>query len=147
MKVIKKIIGEVVIFMIGMVSPLPAFTQDNDSIVPQFERYNSQGLQEKIFVHTDKSFYLVGEIVWFKVYVTDAVFNKPLDVSKISYIEIINRDSKAVLQAKIGMSSGSGSGSFLLPSFLSTGHYTVKAYTNWMKNFHRNITFRRISAL
>jgi hypothetical protein len=135
-----------IIFFIGILSSFPAFTQFSDSLRQKFEHFSSQHLQEKVFVHTDKSFYLVGEIIWFKVYVTDAVFNKPSGISKISYVEIINKDAKAILQAKIGMNSGSGNGSFMLPSFLATGNYTIRAYTNWMKNigpeyyFEKNIS-------
>ncbi|MCW3105555.1 MAG: hypothetical protein JWQ09_61 [Segetibacter sp.] len=146
MKAIKITYQKEIIFFIGILLHAPVFSQVTDSITPQFERYSSQHLQEKVFVHTDKSFYLVGEIVWFKVYVTDAVFNKPSDISKISYVEIVNKDLKAVLQAKIEMISGSGFGSFMLPSFLATGNYTVRAYTNWMKNadpeyyFEKNIS-------
>src|SRR5215210_1803591 len=115
MKAFRITYQKVIIFFIGILLHSPAFSQGTDSITRQFERYSSQHLQEKVFVHTDKSFYLVGEIVWFKVYVTDAVFNKPSDISKVSYVEIITKDSKAVLQAKIEIISGSGNGSFMLP--------------------------------
>ena len=67
-------------------SPLPG------GIQKQFEQYHSQHLQEKIFVHTDKSFYLTGEILWFKIYAVDGSFHRPLDMSKVVYVEIISND-------------------------------------------------------
>src|ERR1700716_4024927 len=69
-----------------------------DSIKKQFEQYYSQSLQEKIYVHSDKSFYLTGEILWFKVYAVDGSFHRPLYLSKVAYVEIISNDQKSILQ-------------------------------------------------
>ena len=132
-----------IVFLLAMLFQLPAFSQSIDSARRQFERYSAQHLQEKVFVHTDKSFYMVGETMWFKVYVTDAIFNRPSDISKISYVEIITKDLKPVLQAKIEINNGSGNGSFVMPSFLATGNYLLRAYTNWMKNIDPEYYFEK----
>jgi hypothetical protein len=114
-----------------------AFSQNGmtASIVNKFESYSSKALQEKIFLHTDKDFYVAGEILWFKIYYADGASHKPIDLSKIVYVEIINADGKAELQSKISMEPGQSSGSFYLPITLNSGNYTIRAYTNWMKNF------------
>jgi len=92
-------------------------------------------LQEKLYVHTDKTFYLAGETVWFKVYDVDAKYLKPLTASSIAYIEIISRDLKPVVQAKIALEKSMGNGSVTLPASLPSGNYLFRAYTSWMKNF------------
>lgn len=97
--------------------------------------------QEKIFVHTDKEFFLAGDILWFKVYVTDAFTNKPSALSTVAYVEITDNDKKPVLQAKIKLDSGSGNGSFQLPTSVKSGNYTVRAYTSWMRNFSADLYF------
>jgi hypothetical protein len=114
---------------------LSAQNQLTDNLQRQFQNYQSNNLQEKLFVHTDKSFYLAGETVWFKVYSVDASFHKPLATSCITYVEILNKDLKPVMQTKIPMLNGSGNGSLSLPGFLVSGNYIFRAYTNWMKNF------------
>src|SRR5690606_11826676 len=38
---------------------------------------------------------------------------------------------------------GSGNGSLILPSSVNSGHYTVRAYTNWMKNFSSAYFFEK----
>ncbi len=48
------------------------------SIEDQFLSYQSKNFQEKLFVHTDKNFYLAGEILWFKIYAVDITNNKPI---------------------------------------------------------------------
>ena len=114
-----------------------------NTIKTNFERYNSHWLQEKIFVHTDKSFYTAGEIVWFKIYNVEGSFHKPVDISKIAYVEILNKDLKPVLQAKISLKDGIGNGSLLLPLSFNSGPYKIRAYTNWMKNFSPDYYFEK----
>ncbi len=107
----------------------------------QLIEYGQNNFQEKIFVHTDKSFYVCGEIMWFKLYNTDAFLNKPATISKVAYVELLSNDHKPVLQAKIELNEGTGSGSFMLPYSLSSGSYVFRAYTNWMKNYSPDFYF------
>ncbi len=116
-------------------------TSAADSVVHKFDSYRKHVLQEKLYVHIDRSFYITGEIAWLKVYVTDASFHKPLDVSKVAYVELLDKNNRAVLQAKIGLTNGTGSGSFFLPATLGSGNYRLRAYTNWMKNFSTDLYF------
>ena len=88
-------------------------------------------LQEKVFVSTDKTFYVTGEIIWFKVFKTDGQ-NLPNDFSKVVYVEVMSGD-KAVLQGKIGIEEGTGNGSFFIPASLGSGNYILRAYTNWIR--------------
>ena len=114
-----------------------------DAIRQPFDVYRTNHLQEKLFVHTDKAFYMAGEIIWFKVYATDAHLNKPLDLSKISYVELLTKEHKPVLQAKIALVDGSGNGSFQLPYSVNSGNYILRAYTNWMKNESADYYFEK----
>ena len=112
-----------------------------NTLVNNLTAYNQQNPQEKIFAHTDKSFYVCGEIIWFKLYNVDALFDKPLTVSKIAYVELLNNEQKPVLQAKIELKEGTGSGSFILPFSLNSGTYVLRSYTNWMKNYNPDLFF------
>jgi hypothetical protein len=97
-------------------------------------RYQQSHLMEKVFVHTDKSFYLPGQIIWYKVYAVDAATNRPVDLSKVAYVEVVGTGGRALLQGKIALAGGSGDGSFQVPPSLTTGNYVLRAYTAWMKN-------------
>lgn len=108
---------------------------DEGDVQKALDRYHREHLQEKVFVHTDKDLYLAGEICWFKLYVVEAASHQPLDLSKVAYLEWLDKDNKPVLQTKIGLDSGHGDGSVYLPMTLHTGNYTLRAYTNWMKNY------------
>ncbi len=118
--------------------------QENTADIPVlFNQYQQNNIQEKIFVHTDKSFYVAGEIIWFKIYAVDAVFNKPLNISKVAYIEILDAANKPLLQAKIALQNGLGSGSLYIPFTANSGSFTLRAYTNWMKNFGAEYFFQK----
>src|SRR5215217_100132 len=80
-----------------------------------FAAYNKDVVQEKIYVHTDKSFYLAGETIWFRIYTVDANTHKQINISKTAYVEILDHTNKPVLQAMIELNNGDGDGSFLLP--------------------------------
>lgn len=95
---------------------------------------NFNSLAEEIYVHTDKSFYVSGEVLWFKIYVLNAASRKLQPVSHTAYVELIGKGNQAVLQAKVRIDSGTGSGSFYLPASLESGNFVMRAYTAWMKN-------------
>jgi hypothetical protein len=118
-------------------SPMQVALQD------QFDAYRKIVLQEKIFLHSDKNFYLAGEICWFKIYNVDAFFHKPLGISKVAYVEVLDRNNKPVLQAKIALKEGDGNGSFFLPVTMNSEKYKLRAYTNWMKNFRPDYFFEK----
>jgi hypothetical protein len=126
-------------------SDLAVFAQEDaiKTLQKQFEQFGTQGLTEKLYVHTDKDFYTPGEVIWFKVYAVDGIFNKPLDLSKTAYIEILDKDHRPVLQGKIPMSEGSGVGSFTIQASVSSGNYLLRAYTNWMKNNSPDFFFEK----
>lgn len=109
--------------------------KDTSDINRLFENYSNQNYREKVFLHTDKTVYASGEILWFKCYITDAATHRVSLLSSICYVEILSDDKKPLLQAKIDIDSGMGNGSFKVPSSIRTGNYIIRAYTNWMKNF------------
>jgi hypothetical protein len=113
------------------------------ALVEKFDAYRSGIIEEKIVVNTDKPDYLAGEILWFKIYCLDAASHRPLDLSKVCYIELLDKDNHFVLQAKIALKEAEGKGSLYLPLTIATGNYKLRAYTNWMKNFGPASFFER----
>lgn len=115
-----------------------------DTLVNRFSKHREEALQEKIYAHLDRTHYLTGETLWFKIYVVDGSFHKPVDVSRVAYAEILDRGNFPVLQAKIELKNGFGSGSFFLPASLNSGNYRLRLYTNWMKNFDPEFFFDEV---
>lgn len=128
---------------------LPAFAQSpqTELIETQFKNWRKNNFQEKIYVHTDKATYVAGEICWFKIYNVDGYNHQPVALSKVAYVEILDKSNRAVLQGKIALDKGLGNGSFYLPATLLTGNYKLRAYTNWMKNYGADYFFEKKIAL
>ena len=66
-----------------------------------------------------------------------------LSISKIGYVEILDKNNRPVLQEKISLKPGEADGSFIVPVNLPTGTYKFRAYTNWMKNFGPEYFFEK----
>ncbi|MBV9988589.1 MAG: hypothetical protein JO301_12990 [Chitinophagaceae bacterium] len=113
------------------------------AIDTRFQSFTAKNVQEKIFAHTDREFYLAGDLVWFKLFLVDGAFHKPLDLSKVAYVELLDASNKPVVQTKLSMKDGEGDGSFFVPVSVSSGYYSLRAYTNWMKNTGADYFFQK----
>jgi hypothetical protein len=123
-----------------VVSPAQA---QMDSLLRRFDHYRKNSLQEKIYLHSDRSFYLTGETMWFKVYVVDGSLHRPINLSKVAYVEIVSKENTRVLQAKIELANGKGSGSLFIPASVQSSNYTIRCYTKWMDNFDSDFFFQK----
>jgi len=103
-------------------------------------------LQEKVIISINKSFFLAGEKILCSVYTRDAWLHKPLSISRVVTIEVLDGSDRPVTRGKYSLNDGKGAAIISLPRSLVSGVYTIRAYTNWMRNhapslyYHRNIT-------
>ena len=109
----------------------------------KFLNYSESVPREEIYVHSDRDEYISGEDMWFNIYLIDRKSFKPSDESKIAYFELLNPENRPIVQKRILLDGGFGPGQIILPDTLSTGTYTIRAYTNWMKNFFPSNCFTK----
>lgn len=112
-------------------------------LLQNLDRYQKTYPQEKVYLHMDKPYYVAGEDIWFKAYVTVSQFNFLSAVSKIMYVELINNQNEIVESRRLPVISGLAIGDFKLPDTLGEGSYRIRAYTNWMRNFDEDKFFDR----
>ena len=84
--------------------------------------------QERVYVATDRTAYIAGDLVYCSVFGLDKDGN-PGGNSAVSYLELISADGTAA-EAKIGLLDGRGAGSFRIPATTPTGNYRLVAYTS-----------------
>lgn len=106
-------------------------------------KFNEEFPQEKVYLHTDKPYYLAGENIWFQSYVTAGSFHQLSPLSKTVYVELINADHEFISRLLVRVENGLGSGQMPLPRYLATGSYQLRAYTNWMRNFTHELFFTK----
>ncbi len=135
----KRLLHSMLVFL-----PLWSAAQGNEEkLRAEFLDYQLPRYQEKVYLHVDRSFYLSGETIWFSVYNVDGYLHRLSDLSRVVYVELLNRDQKPVYQVALPVKGGRGSGSLLLGNGIPSGQYQLRAYTNWMKNFPPEFYFNR----
>ncbi len=141
-KIVSKLLGLALLFLSSF-DFVSAQESVPNKIQNDLETYTQQHLQEKLFLHLAKNVYLSNEICWFKIYNVDAFYHLPIGISKIAYVELIDTKNNPVVQSKIAIAAGAGTGSIQIPLHLPTGSYTLRAYTNWMKNSSTQFFFEK----
>lgn len=112
-------------------------------LTEKFRRFCEAMPWEEVFVHTDRDNYTAGEELWMSAWLMDRVKGKLSENSRIIYVELLNSASRPVVQKRFSLENGNGPGLILLPDTLSPGEYTLRAYTNLMKNFPPETYFNR----
>ncbi|MGJ7031820.1 hypothetical protein [Niabella hirudinis] len=98
--------------------------------------------REKLFVHYDRPYYKVKDTIWMKGYILAANSNTITDSSGIAYIEIINTASEVVKRTAAPCYWGRFQCSIpLAADNFPQGSYTLRAYTNWMRNFGDSLLY------
>lgn len=90
--------------------------------------------QEKTYVHTDAADYYAASRIWLKVYVVDALSNKPLRYAPHVYAELIAPDAAIIRRVKIARRDSIYAGYIDIPADAVAGRYAIRAYTRYMTN-------------
>ncbi len=122
-------LSQLTLLLLFIFSSLSSFAQEVD------EKLSKELPIEKIYLHLDKSYYTAGEDVWFKAYLLDANTHEPSILSEILYVELIDTQKTILKKRIVKTTDGSAAGDFKLASKLPSGTYTVRAYTNYTRNF------------
>jgi hypothetical protein len=104
---------------------------------------DSLSLFEKVYLHTDRSTYYIGEDIWFKAYLIDAMDHLLTDHSSNLHVDLISPSLKIISSRIIRLEGGLGNGDFKLPDSIKSGRYKLRAYTNYMRNFSDELFFTK----
>ncbi len=111
-------------------------------ITAPLDSFNRRLPVEKVYLHTDKPYYNIGDTLWFKSYLLDRVNLTGSRMSGLLYVELDNDSSEMVRRISIPIKDGLGWGQIpLLKAIFKEGGYTLRAYTNWMQNFGEDYVF------
>ncbi|MCE5227594.1 MAG: hypothetical protein LLG05_17265 [Porphyromonadaceae bacterium] len=114
-----------------------------DSVVANFRKQIKILPQEKIYIHTDKPYYITGEKLFFRVHLTDATYHIPVSVSRYVYVELINPFDSVVARLKVRPDQGVYYGNLFLKEDLPDGAYQLRSYTNFMRNIDEAYYFSK----
>ncbi|HEY1008472.1 MAG: hypothetical protein ACO1NS_15885 [Daejeonella sp.] len=127
---------------------IPAIAQDQkSSVVPD----QSKGVgdkndplppPEKIYLQLDNKVYTNDQTVWFKAIVTRSTDHTSSLISGVLHVDLIDQNQQIVDKKLIRLTGGIGDGFFQLNSNYPDGHYQLRAYTEWNRNFGENFFFK-----
>lgn len=118
-----------------------------NSVAPT-DKTDIKDLNEKVYLQTDRDIYIIGEQVWFKVYKMYGLTQHLSDLSKVVYVELLDKNNFPLKQIKVQAVGATGYSVLNLPENISSGNYFIRAYTSWMKNFSiDNFYYKEISVI
>ena len=97
--------------------------------------------QEKVYLHTDKPYYISGERIWFRAHVVDAATHVPSFSSGSVFAELFDARDSVVCRVKTGIANDLFSGYINIPEDAPEGDYTLRAWTNRMRNLDEDCFF------
>lgn len=124
----------ITVFFSGTNNTLSGQNKSLDSIFNAFNNYSNLH-REVAYCHLNKSTYIKGESIGFSAYVLDKDFKIPSNIAKNLYCVITNSNNEVVKSKLVKVTNGFASNIFKIDSVFTSGNYTFKAYTNWMRNF------------
>ncbi|MFB2119379.1 hypothetical protein [Parapedobacter sp. 2B3] len=107
-----------------------------DNRIAEVASMRSAFPREKLFIHRDRGDYLLGDTLWYRGYVLRADTYMPGDSLDVAYVEVIDGAGKVVRRVSSPGHWGGFSGRIVLDEEdYAQGEYTLRAYTNWMRNY------------
>ena len=112
-------------------SQTPAFVSI-DSLAGQFIKSIRSEYREKIFLQTDKWFYVAGEDLRFRSYCINSLSHKISRHSKTVFVELVDDKDSSISQFFLDNSKLRLEGNILLSPNLHEGYYWLRAFTRLM---------------
>lgn len=99
--------------------------------------------EEKVYLHTDRDHYDVGERVWFRAFLTNSFNHKASNMSRFVYVELRDRQDSLYCRIKVPVRDSVFYGYVPLETKLPQGDYFLRAYSYWMQNSGDEFLFRK----
>jgi hypothetical protein len=113
-------------------------------IVTSVDSFQHHLSPEKIYIHTDRSYYFTGDTIWFKAYLFDRLSLSAAPKSQLLYIELNDDSLTNVKRFCIPMRYGIGWAQIpIIAKQFHEGTYTLRAYTNWMQNLSEDAFYKQ----
>lgn len=136
----------IVVLVIALAGPcLVAFLSlDSDllgKLTQALEEFNARRQQVKIHLTFNQSVYAPGDTAWFSVYFLRANDFGPVGGRQILNLELSDSSGRIVTRTLFAIQGGRGSSQLAIPADFAPGIYHVSCFSDWMRNFSRDLYF------
>ncbi len=100
---------------------------------------------ENIYLRTDKNNYHVGDTIYLRGDLFNAILNKQMVISRFIYVDLVDDKNSVLHREKIAMDTLSNAfiGYFPINEKLNDGVYSLRAYTYFMQNMGEEFFFSK----
>ena len=137
------------ILFLYLLIAIPIMSQDNSAdlrrnaiidLLAQVSVYP----QEKIYLQTDRPYYVSGEKIFFRAFLLRSFDHKPADFSRYVYVELVSSADTVTLRQQIRITDDKMFyGALSLPDNLPQGNYRIRAYSRFMENLGESSFYTR----
>src|SRR5664279_2562062 len=107
-----------------------SYSPQQIELAERLQTLAKKSAHEIAYIQTSKDIYETGEDLWFKVYLLDAQYLVPSNLSKTLYLQLKNEDTKKVVcEEKYEILNGFANGSVYLETSLPEGNYLLETYS------------------
>ena len=115
-----------------LLSLLPATLHSQDSV-----QYR------KLYLHTDREQYFLGDTIWYKSYYLDGQSNKFVPGLITMYVDLIDHTGQSVSEQVAAIDNGAADGAIDIPISLEPGEYLIRAFTDFQKEIGEDAFFHK----
>ena len=98
-------------------------------------------IQEKVIFSTDRTLYFSEDLIFFKANRVLSGFTNDTLFSTVLYLEFYDKNDKPIIQKKEQIINSIAYGDIEIPADIVTGNYYLRAYTQYMKNFKKELFY------
>ncbi|MFZ5552865.1 MAG: alpha-2-macroglobulin family protein [Bacteroidota bacterium] len=121
--------------------PFFSFSQD-PGVSGELQKINEILPSEKIYLHTDRTFYSITDDIYFKAYILNGETYFPTTVSSSVSVNLLDAKGNIVDKTELMINNGTAAGAFSFTN-KAGGIYTIKAFTNWTGNLGNEYIFEK----
>ena len=105
--------------------------------------YTAGGINEKLYLVTDKPFYSAGDTIYFSVFLVNSIYFSRTTDTRFIYVELIDAVGSVVSRMMVKGNGGRFHNAIPISVRLTPGKYTLRAYSKWQTNFDKDLLYSR----
>jgi len=98
----------------------------------------------KLYLHTDREYYFLGDSLWFKGYYIDGKTNQFVSGVCSMYADLVDKNGQTFRSRVFLIDNGETAGNMIIPDSIEPGEYLLRAFTDFQRSFGEDASFHKI---